>query len=101
MRAYFWAALAGRAVALNGRQPPRKVLEGIIRNAHLRLFASHLHRQITSHFAHIGHAAAEAAALPATAAHIYFLRSYQPPHIWQYGKKRTSATPEMEILAPL
>ena len=55
---YFWDAIAGRAVALNGRQPPRKVLEGIIRNAHLRLFASHLHRQITSRIALIGHAAA-------------------------------------------
>jgi hypothetical protein len=48
--------------------------------------ASHMHRQITSRFAHIGHAAAEAAALPAIAALIYYLRSYQPPRIWQYGK---------------
>ena len=42
--------------------------------------------QITSRFAHIGHAAAGVAALPAIAALIYYLRSYQPPRIWQYGK---------------
>ena len=33
----YCAALAGRAVALNGRQPPHKVQKGIMRNVHLLL----------------------------------------------------------------
>ena len=75
VRAYFWDALAGRAVALNGRQPPRKVKEGIMRIARLYDYRESLASQFTSHFANIGHAAAEAAALPAIAAH-YILHAF-------------------------